>query len=310
MKKIMTEPIITVDDVMTSHVIMKDVFNYIGPKQYLCIAVKKQWLQPKWYEHKTTSVRYITATATLLEVAIGAGYRVNDHTIRIISGCGHLDTLDYALKRKIPNLLWPIDIAEPAACAGHIVILEYLDTRGYKWIQDRSAGIAAAKNGHIQCLKYLQRKGCTISHTTINAAADGGSLECLKFFVEKGHELTCEDMIAAISGGHVECVEYIHNMTSSKFLDALCHTTLLYDKKHRQGYLRCCILLCYLGYMSDLEFLHAAALAGNIEWFEHLRQGKGGVFNEDLMLCSMIRGVARSHGHGHIIQYLNMHGFS
>ena len=66
----------------------------------------------------------------------------------------------------------------------------------------------AAKNGHIECLKYAHENRCPWDEQTCWEAAESGSLECLKYSHENGcpwDEMTCSN---AAKKGHVECLRY------------------------------------------------------------------------------------------------------
>ena len=43
----------------------------------------------------------------------------------------------------------------------------------------------AAKNGHLECLKYAHENGCPWDQWTCRQAAENGHLECLKYLHEK-----------------------------------------------------------------------------------------------------------------------------
>lgn len=62
---------------------------------------------------------------------------------------------------------------------GHLIILEYLHERGYKW--DHMCTHAAAQRGHLECLKYLYENGCNFHPKTCEAASYKGYLECIKY---------------------------------------------------------------------------------------------------------------------------------
>src|SRR5680860_920011 len=52
----------------------------------------------------------------------------------------------------------------------------------------------AAKNGHLECLKYAHENGCSWDEITCKSAAENGHLECLKYAHENGcswDEITC-----------------------------------------------------------------------------------------------------------------------
>ena len=47
-------------------------------------------------------------------------------------------------------------------------------------------GVRAAKNGHLECLKYAHENGCPWDGETCSEAAENGHLECLKYARENG----------------------------------------------------------------------------------------------------------------------------
>ena len=69
---------------------------------------------------------------------------------------------------------------------------------------------AAAKNGHLECLKYLHKNGCPWDEDTTWYAALNGNLKCLKYLHENGcpwdENATCH----AAYEGQLECLKYLH----------------------------------------------------------------------------------------------------
>jgi len=68
----------------------------------------------------------------------------------------------------------------------------------------------AAKNGHLNCLKYARENGCLWGKMTCSNAAEQGHLDCLKYAHENGcfwDQTTCSK---AAKNGHLECLKYAH----------------------------------------------------------------------------------------------------
>jgi hypothetical protein len=95
-----------------------------------------------------------------------------------------------------------------AARGGHLECLKYLHENGCPW-DEETCGRAAAF-GHLECLKYLYENGCPWDERVCGSAARGGNLECLKYAHENGcpwNEWACE---IAAEGGQLGCLKYLH----------------------------------------------------------------------------------------------------
>ena len=76
------------------------------------------------------------------------------------------------------------DTCWSAAKNGHLECLKYAHERGCDW--DRWTCFYAAKNGHLECLKYAHEHGCPWDELTCRGAAEKGHLECLKYACAHG----------------------------------------------------------------------------------------------------------------------------
>jgi hypothetical protein len=72
----------------------------------------------------------------------------------------------------------------------------------------------AAKNGHLNCLKFAHENGCEWNKWTIEYAAERGHLDCLKYAYENGcdYELYSNYI-------HPNCKAYFDNMTNDQDID-------------------------------------------------------------------------------------------
>ena len=75
---------------------------------------------------------------------------------------------------------------------------------------------AAARGGHLECMKYLHENGCPWDKSVCEAAAEGGHLESLKYLYENGCPWSEWAREAAAEGGHLECMKYLREHVSRK----------------------------------------------------------------------------------------------
>jgi len=95
-----------------------------------------------------------------------------------------------------------------AARNGHLECLRYAHENGCAWHPKTT--YTAALNGHLECLKYAHENGCRWhSRTTYNAACNG-RLECLRYARENGCEWHPETTYIAVYNGHLECLKYVY----------------------------------------------------------------------------------------------------
>jgi hypothetical protein len=96
-----------------------------------------------------------------------------------------------------------------AAKNGHLDCLEYLNKNGCHWDEDY-IGAVAAKNGHLDILMYAHDYGCSLDEINFLDAAEDGHLDILKYAYEHGcpwDENTCS---FAASAGHLDILMYAH----------------------------------------------------------------------------------------------------
>jgi hypothetical protein len=67
----------------------------------------------------------------------------------------------------------------------------------------------AAKNGSVDCLKYLYDNGCPVENNICDYAAEGGHVECIKYLNDVDIRITSKTCFYAAYNGHIECVEYL-----------------------------------------------------------------------------------------------------
>ena len=67
----------------------------------------------------------------------------------------------------------------------------------------------AAKNGHLQCLRYAHENGCPWDEWTCSAAAENGQLECLRYAHENGCPVDENTFHEAVKNKRFECLKYL-----------------------------------------------------------------------------------------------------
>lgn len=153
--------------------------------------------------------------------------------------------------------------ANAAAARGDLDELKSIAThrqlRGTRW--DEGTFLEAAKNGRVDCLRFLYEQKCDTGTNASIVAARSGHVECLKFLLEEkvggfapipqdvnwdenwlldDYPIHAHTLEAAAEGGHVECLRLVHesvSMHDSVVYRNLCDATeeLIYDAAARYG---------------------------------------------------------------------------
>ena len=107
--------------------------------------------------------------------------------------------------------------ANEAAKEGHLDTLKFLHQRGFPWGTQTTGN--AAINGHLDCLVYAHKNGCPLY---LNSAVDNesvktwecivknGSLDCLKYLRRNGFTWRLGDIELMVHHGHLDCLRYAY----------------------------------------------------------------------------------------------------
>jgi hypothetical protein len=90
---------------------------------------------------------------------------------------------------------------------GYVNCLKYLYENGHKW--ENRICYFASQNGHLDCLKYLHKSGCKLN-SNLYIAGKKGYLECLKYLLENECKFDYDSAAYAAEGGYLKCLEYLH----------------------------------------------------------------------------------------------------
>lgn len=145
----------------------------------------------------------------MLEYICVRGYTATVKDQEAAAAGGHLDCLKALAELRTPKLYGYREIGVKAVDHGHLHIMHYVD--GYfPWSQIREC-VAVAKNGHLECLRFLYGSGCEWGEDACKLTAEGGHIDCLRFMHEHGcqwDEGMCE---TAAGKGHLDCLIYVHD---------------------------------------------------------------------------------------------------
>jgi hypothetical protein len=101
---------------------------------------------------------------------------------------------------------WNDKVCDAAARHGHLHCLKYLREQGCPAVY---ACTYAAQYGHLDCLAYAHEKGCGwVGHLTCTVAASNGRFECLKYAHEHGAPWSAATTTRAAVYGQYECLRY------------------------------------------------------------------------------------------------------
>ncbi len=163
----------------------------------------------------------------------------------------------------------PINIDRVAA-VGNLRLLKFIYNRDYKNYPDPeyqfsyTTMVAAAKNGRLDCLKFLHEIKCNWEFSVIIEAAQYGHLDCLKYAVENGCPMCSTACHSAIESGHIECLKYL--------VEHDCPTMFVCDEAARYGRLYCLDYLLSKGFERSARTCAYAAANGHLECLILLRE--------------------------------------
>jgi hypothetical protein len=110
---------------------------------------------------------------------------------------------------KLLNIVHQDFYSTWAAKCGNLELIKYLHENDM--YIDMEAQQCAAREGHLDCLKYIT-ENCykKVGLYTADFAAMGGHLDCLKYLYDRGVLWDVETTAYAARGGHIDCLRFLH----------------------------------------------------------------------------------------------------
>ena len=207
-----------------------------------------------------------------------------------------ISTLEFALENRS---LWPSKWDEKCFCAqvartNKLELLQWIrEEKKCAWDEETSA--VAAEQGNLEMVKYCVANRCPINASSCRNAARNGHLECLKYLHEEAEApWDWKTASEAAENGHLHILEYLVEREYDEFDEYACHNAA------RNGHLEC---LKYLhedvkapwGSVTASE----AALNGHLHILEYLVEREYDKF--DKSACSL----AAEYGHLECLKYLH-----
>jgi hypothetical protein len=130
------------------------------------------------------------------------------HFCEQVADTNKLELLKWAREEK--KCKWDCNTIDAAACHGNLEMVNYCVAN--ECPVDENACAQAAKNGHLECLKYLREEvKAPWTYHTASWAAKNGHLHILEYLVERKYDQYSEGacMFAAMRG-HLDCLKYLH----------------------------------------------------------------------------------------------------
>ena len=127
-------------------------------------------------------------------------------TINAAASQGNLEMIKYCVANECPLDEWT---CVRAALKGHLEVLKYLREEAEAPWDSRTANFAA-ESGHLHILEYLADRKFAFNTTACIAAAKHGHLDCLKYLHETAKAPWNDwSVYHAHKNNHLDCVQYL-----------------------------------------------------------------------------------------------------
>lgn len=153
------------------------------------------------------TMRYAAMSRNIrvMEWCMERGFCMNSGVMAAAARTGSLDIVQWLIDNKCE--FGPI-VTEEAAAQGSMKMVRFL-RRKYPYTSGKSSAVSyAARNGHMDIVKYLVRKGYPVCEMAAGFAALGGNLEILKYFHERGYPTNPNVCYMAAMSGSLEILKW------------------------------------------------------------------------------------------------------
>jgi hypothetical protein len=159
--------------------------------------------------HTITNVIAHKGNLEILKYALEKGHEIDEGAIRFAADRGDLEMVKFTHSNSPRGQSSFFYACIRAARNGHLEIIKYAKDKGLL-AGGHAYGCSAAIGGQLEVIKYLDDNGGHLDSWTFESAAKGGHLEILKYLHENGilwNHRTCS---WAASNGHLDCLRYAH----------------------------------------------------------------------------------------------------
>ena len=119
---------------------------------------------------------------------------------------GHLHVIEYLHSK---GYKWDAETTKMAASGGHFELLVWVRERGCPWTYQTLCG--AVRSGHLEMAKWAFKEGCPMDQAVCRAAAQNGRTEILRLIVESGYKIENSLHTDAIRTGHTDTATWLLN---------------------------------------------------------------------------------------------------
>ena len=135
-------------------------------------------------------------------------YGVASSDMEKIATEGYLDILEWFFDEM--KARWTLKYSDIAAKNGHLEMVKYLLKKKKNF--SNKAIDYAAENGHLEVVKLLHSKRKKGTVDAIDHSSKNGHLEVVKFLFGKGHDCTNKAIGWAAKNGHLDVVKYLNEV--------------------------------------------------------------------------------------------------
>ena len=147
-----------------------------------------------------------------------AGYPWHRHCLNAAAETGSLECLQYAVSHSDLPLIPPV--INTAAKEGHVDVVKYLLQQNCP--SDESLLMYAIEGGHLSVLTLLHKAGFELNSNVFDAAVVFGQVEILRYLHSHHCPWDASAMDGAVTHDQVSCVEYLREIGCAWSADTMC----------------------------------------------------------------------------------------
>jgi hypothetical protein len=192
---VMQNTVMTMDH-LPSEILSHGIFPFVGEQQYRFVGSVNQTFRQSYIAAFPSQITcYNVSTIQHAKICLADVRKFPAKKLGLYPPCTGPEILfRLAAKQRNWKVLhylynvqcdWEASTCSRAANSGHLDVLKWANKKGCPW--DKSTCSAAAGGGHLDVLKWVRRQGCPWDGETCSHAAESGHLDVLKW----AHENSC-----------------------------------------------------------------------------------------------------------------------